>query len=208
MKKKLKPIQFISQGHSLFEQQYQIQKACDAGVEWIQIRWKDAPKYELYKLCEFTKLLGEQYQSLIIINDHIALAKEFDLDGVHLGLQDDEIPLARMLLGNHKIIGGTANTYDDVLRRHAENCDYIGLGPLRFTATKQSLSPVLGLDGYKEIVKKLNRKGLLSPPIYAIGGIQLADISPLNEIGIHGVALSGLISNNPASVSEIKKILQ
>lgn len=204
MKKNLKPIQFISQGNSIFEQQYNIQIALDAGVEWIQIRWKEGPKEQLLKLCEFTKVLCDQYHSICIINDHIHIAKEFDLDGVHLGLQDDEISLARTILGNEKIVGGTANTSFDVVQRYTENCDYIGLGPLRFTDTKQSLSPLLGINGYKKIIQQLNKSGLICPPIYAIGGIKDADISVLNEIGIYGVAISGLLKNDPSSISKIK----
>jgi len=204
MKKNLKPIQFISQGKSIFEQQYNIQVALDAGVEWIQIRWKEGPREQLLKLCGFTKILCDQYQAICIINDHIHIAKDYDLDGVHLGLQDDEISLARTILGNEKIIGGTANTYAEVVQRHTENCDYIGLGPLRFTNTKQSLSPLLGINGYKKIIQQLNETGVICPPIYAIGGIEDTDISVLNEIGIYGVAISGLLKNNPSSISKIK----
>ncbi|GAW90156.1 thiamine-phosphate diphosphorylase [Flavobacterium psychrophilum] len=65
---------------------------------------------------------------------------------------------ARTILGEAKIIGGTANTFEEVLQRTAENCNYIGLGPFQFTATKEKLSPVLGLEGYHLIIQQMKTK--------------------------------------------------
>ncbi|WP_228453268.1 thiamine phosphate synthase, partial [Chryseobacterium sp. CH1] len=117
----------------------------DNGIKWVQVRWKNAPENELISLCEISKQLCSEYQAVCIINDHVQIAKEIDADGVHLGLNDSAIEEARLILGKNKIIGGTANTLSDVLLRIKESCDYIGLGPLRFTTTKEKLSPVLGL---------------------------------------------------------------
>ncbi|MFX4990459.1 thiamine phosphate synthase, partial [Acinetobacter baumannii] len=79
------------------------------------------------------------------------IAKAVDADGVHLGLQDTGIDEARKIIGKEKIIGGTANTLDDVLQRYNEGCSYVGVGPYRFTTTKEKLSPILGLQGYADI---------------------------------------------------------
>jgi thiamine-phosphate pyrophosphorylase len=100
---------------------------------------------------------------------------------------------ARLILGNTKIIGGTANTFEDALQRTAENCDYIGLGPFQFTTTKQNLSPILGLEGYRLIVRQMKAKNI-QIPIYAIGGITLENVESLMKTGIHGIAVSGLIT--------------
>jgi thiamine-phosphate pyrophosphorylase len=108
----------------------------------------------------------QEYLATFIINDNVHLAKQLDADGVHLGLSDEE---ARLILGKTKIIGGTANTLK-MLQRTAENCDYIGLGPYQFT-TKQHLSPILGLEGYRSIIEQMKAKH--PNPIYAIGGITL-----------------------------------
>ncbi len=118
-----------------------------------------------------------------------------DADGVHLGLSDMSVEEARLILGNTKIIGGTANTFEDVLQRTAENCDYIGLGPFQFTTTKQNLSPILGLEGYRTIIEKMKMKNI-NIPIYAIGGIVLENVESLMETGIHGIAVSSLITQN------------
>ena len=73
-------------------------------------------------------------------------------DGVHLGKNDMSPSDARKILGNGYIIGGTANTLDDIERLIKEGVDYIGLGPFRYTETKKNLSPILGIDGYKKIL--------------------------------------------------------
>jgi thiamine-phosphate pyrophosphorylase len=90
-------------------------------------------------------------------------------------LNDRSIEEARFILGENKIIGGTANTISDVLQRMNEPCDYIGLGPLRFTDTKEKLSPVLGFEGYQELLKIL-KKILGVPKIFAIGSVIPEDI--------------------------------
>jgi thiamine-phosphate pyrophosphorylase len=145
--------------------------------------------------------LCDVFSADYIINDNVHLAQQLDADGVHLGLSDKSISAARSILGNTKIIGGTANTFEDILQRNAENCDYIGLGPFQFTTTKEKLSPILGLEGYRSIREQM-KKHSIEIPIYAIGGIQLKNVESLMETGIHGIAVSGLItqSENPSEL--------
>ncbi|MGN7866504.1 thiamine phosphate synthase [Chryseobacterium sp. 22458] len=203
----MEKLQYISQGKTRAEQEVNIRKALDHGINWVQIRWKNAPEKELISLCETSKSLCSEYQSVCIINDHVELAKNIDADGVHLGLDDGSPEAARSILGDHKIIGGTANTLSDVLQRMNEPCDYIGLGPLRFTATKEKLSPVLGFEGYRQIVEILKEKSLSVPKIFAIGSITLEDIVPLQQIGIYGVAVSGEITRQASLINEFKKVI-
>lgn len=189
------------------EQELNIRKALDNGIKWVQIRWKNAPEDDLISLCETSKQLCSEYQSVCIINDNAQLAKTIDADGVHLGLSDGSIKEARLILGENKIIGGTANTISDILQRIDESCDYIGLGPLRFTVTKEKLSPVLGFEGYQKIINHLQEKSIEIPKIFAIGGVALEDIQPLQEVGIYGVAVSGQITNQPTIINEFKKAM-
>lgn len=189
------------------EQELNIRKALDNGIKWVQIRWKNGPENELISLCETSKQLCSEYQSVCIINDNVQLAKKIDADGVHLGLSDGSINEARLILGENKIIGGTANTISDVLQRIEESCNYIGLGPLRFTSTKEKLSPVLGFEGYQGIINHLKEKTVEIPKIFAIGGVTLEDIQPLQEAGIYGVAVSGQITNEPSIINEFKKAM-
>lgn len=200
MKNKL---QYISQGISLDEQERNIQEALDHGAGWIQVRWKNAPEKELVILCENARLWCTGHGATCIINDHIHLAKEVDADGVHLGLKDEAIQKAFDVLGKGKIIGGTANTLEDVIQRTAEQCDYIGMGPFRFTSTKSNLSPVLGIKGYTAIMQQLRNLDIAVPPIYAIGGIEYNDIALLMNTGISGIAVSGMITKKPDLISNI-----
>ncbi len=201
-------LQYISQGTTAKEQAYHIQQALDHGADWIQLRWKAAADEERIKLAEQVKQQCQQYQAICIINDSIAVAKHIDADGVHLGLDDEGIEKARSILGQEKIIGGTANTITDVIKRIDEGCSYIGLGPYRTTRTKEKLSPILGLEGYREIIQYLKNRAIHCPPIYAIGGIGLTDIPSLLAEGIYGVAVSKVITDTPTIVSDFKKRLR
>ncbi|KAB1229977.1 thiamine phosphate synthase [Chryseobacterium viscerum] len=203
----MEKLQYISQGNTIQEQELHIRKALDNGIKWVQVRWKNTLENELINLCEISKQLCSEYQSVCIINDHVQLAKKIDADGVHLGLNDSSVEEARLILGENKIIGGTANTLEDVLQRLNESCDYIGLGPLRFTATKEKLSPVLGFEGYQKIVDGLREKSIDIPKIFAIGSVTLEDILPLQQIGIYGVSVSGLITKQPTIINELKKVM-
>lgn len=186
-------LHYISQGHTNDEQLRNVQQALDAGCNWIQLRYKNATQQEFLTLAEHVKKACEPYSAVFIINDQVELAKVLDADGVHLGLQDMSIEKARGLLGTTKIIGGTANTLADVLQRVNEGCDYIGLGPFRFTTTKEKLSPVLGLEGYKNILDDLHQRAIQTP-VYAIGGIVAEDIQNILNTGVHGVAVSGILT--------------
>ena len=125
---------------------------------------------------------------------------------MHLGKHDMPVAEARRLLGNGFIIGGTANTFDDVKMHYEAGADYIGCGPFRFTTTKKNLSPILGLEGYRRIVSQMKEAGI-NLPIVAIGGITREDIPAILQTGVTGVALSGTIlrADNPAE--ETRRIL-
>lgn len=194
-------LQYISQGNTSEEQLQNIRKALENGCNWIQLRFKNSSKIELYALAVYAKELCDVHNAVFIINDNVELAKEINADGVHLGLTDMKIEEARDILGENKIIGGTANTIHDVLLRIKENCDYIGLGPFQYTETKANLSPILGLQGYRSIIEILNTNAF-EIPIYAIGGITLENIDDLMKTGIQGIAVSGLITNsdNPSEL--------
>lgn len=150
------------------------------------------------------KKLCSAYNAVLIINDHPQIVKAVDADGVHLGLDDMPIAEARKIAGN-KIIGGTANTLEDVLKRVEEKCDYIGLGPFRFTSTKEKLSPILGIEGYKNIVHELSEQKIIVP-VFAIGGITAEDVQEILETGIYGIAVSGVITKHTDKKELIKQL--
>lgn len=198
-------LQYISQGNTVEEQVYNIHKALDNGCDWIQMRFKKNYSDDTFTLAEAVKMLCREYSATFIINDNVYLAKQLDADGVHLGLHDSSVDEARLILGKTKIIGGTANTFEDVLQRTAENCDYIGLGPFQFTTTKQNLSPILGLEGYRTIIRQMKAKNI-HIPIYGIGGITLENVESIMKTGIHGIAVSGLITQTENAAQLINQL--
>ncbi len=187
-------LQYISQGKTEKEQYHHICEALDAGCDWVQLRYKSALEPELYALAGKVKLRCANYGATLIINDHPQLAVQVGADGVHLGLDDMSIEQAKQIAAD-KIIGGTANTIDHVLQRVGEGCHYVGLGPFRFTTTKEKLSPVLGLQGFQSVMDELSRRNI-SIPVFAIGGIVAEDIEAILDTGVYGVALSGVITHH------------
>jgi len=196
----------ISQLHIITDNPSTAEQACRAGAKWIQLRIENQPMEVVQHLASITKNICLQYNAILIIDDFVDIAIETNADGVHLGKSDMPLKDARQLLGDSKIIGATANTFEDIVEIHKCQVDYIGLGPFKFTTTKKNLSPLLGLSGYTELVEKAHACGY-HLPLIAIGGIELNDILPLMRTKIHGIALSGAVTQNNEVESNTKQIL-
>ena len=201
------PLQFIThhtERHSYLDS---ARMALEGGCKWIQLRMKDADERELRDTAARVQELCLEHEATFIIDDHVDLVKELRADGVHLGLNDMPIAEARQRLGEAYIIGATGNTIDDIRRHHRDGADYIGCGPFRFTTTKARLSPVLGLEGYRDIVRQMRAEGI-DLPVVAIGGITYDDIPEVMTTGVQGIALSGAILQAADPVAETRRILQ
>ena len=189
------PLQYITdykEGVSIPEQ---VDAVCRGGCRWVQLRMKEATREEFIRTGHAVKEICRRHGALFIVNDKVDIALELDADGVHLGKKDMNPLEARKILGYSKIIGGTCNTFEDVVDRFRQQIDYIGLGPFTYTSTKKRLSPVLGLKGYRGIMDACREQGIRLP-VHAIGGIREDDILPLLSTGVTGVALSSLIKNS------------
>lgn len=176
--------------------------ACRGGVRWVQLRVKNLPAAEWRQRALDVQAVCRHHGATLLVNDNPALAREIGADGVHLGKADMPPAEARVLLGPKFIIGGTANTFADIEGLVAAGVDYVGLGPFRFTATKEKLSPILGLAGYTEILGQCRAAGF-AVPVIGIGGVGLADVAALLATGLHGVAVSGAIGGaaDPAAAA-------
>lgn len=174
--------------------------ACRGGADWFQARIKNEVAKTTLDIVERIKLICDYYEAKLIINDHVKIAKKIKAYGVHLGKQDMPVAEARKILGKKFIIGATANTEEDVKNLISEGADYIGLGPYKFTKTKKNLSPLLGLNGIREICEIYGRK----IPIIAIGGIELSDVKDLQDCGSYGIAISSAIADtvDPIAATE------
>jgi len=187
--KKISQFHYITEGIIKFQHWELAEQACKAGVNWIQLRVKDQTD-ATWKRCALETLeVCNEFGAKLIINDNVNLAKEVGADGVHLGKHDLPVKYAREILGKDCIIGGTANTFDEVKMLANEGVDYVGLGPFKFTPTKKMLSPILGLEGYKNILKRCQLEGI-KIPVIAIGGIKAEDVKGLQKFGVHGIAVS------------------
>lgn len=200
-------VQFITHYTDQYTYLDSVRIALEGGCRWIQLRMKDTPTEDILPIAKETLTLCRQYEATFIIDDHVELAKQIKADGVHLGKLDMPITEARSILGKNFIIGGTANTLEDIRMHYEAGADYIGCGPYRFTTTKKNLSPVLGLEGYREIVRKMKMEGI-DLPIVAIGGIEKEDIPSLMGTGITGIALSGSILRAEHPKKEMNEIIK
>ena len=197
--------QYITNYQSDVSHFEQVKQVIEGGADWIQYRPKDMQRDEILKEGQRIAKFCKQNNVQFIMNDWVDVAKELKADGVHLGKNDLKPSEARKILGDKMIIGGTANTFEDIISLVEQGVDYIGLGPFRFTQTKKNLSPVLGIDGYKNIVQKMNAENM-NIPFVAIGGITADDIKPLLNVGVYGIALSSLISE-AKDISEMASIV-
>lgn len=201
-------LQFITHYNENCSYEDSAKIALDGGCRWVQLRIKDGEEEFLEQMALRVQSICREYGATFIIDDNVLLAKKIGADGVHLGKNDMPVAQARQILGEKFIIGGTVNTFEDILY-HLKNGtpDYFGCGPFRFTSTKKNLAPVLGLEGYRDIVLKMREKGI-DIPIVAIGGITKEDIPQLLECGVSGIALSGSIINAENPVREMADVIE
>ncbi len=206
-------VQFISHQSERFSYLDSISMALRGGCRWVQLRMKDCTTDEMRPVALAAKEMCKRYAATFIIDDNVGLAAEIHADGVHLGQNDMPVAEARKVLGREYIIGGTANTFEDVVALWLAGVDYVGCGPYRYTTTKKNLSPILGLEGYRSIVSRMKElsprgNGNACPPLIAIGGIEKEDIAPILETGMYGIALSGAVLRAADPVQEMRDIMK
>ncbi len=199
-------LQFITHSTDIISYLQSAELVLKGGCKWVQLRMKGASTEEIRETAIKMRKLCQLYNATFIVDDHVVIAREVSADGVHLGKNDLPVSEARKIVGDSFIIGGTANTFEDIEHLIEAGVNYIGLGPFRFTETKKNLSPILGIDGYRNIMEKCRKKGI-TVPIVAIGGITAHDIPSIMETGINGIALSGTILRSSNPVEETANIL-
>ena len=203
----MRAIQFITHETETIGYVEGARMALEGGCRWIQLRMKDASDDEVRKAAAEIQPMCKAHDAIFLLDDRVELAKELKADGVHLGKNDMPVDEARRVLGEEFIIGGTANTFEDIERLSRQGADYIGCGPFRFTTTKKNLAPVLGIEGYREIIKKMEEAGI-DLPVVAIGGITADDIDDILATGVRGIAVSGTVLRAENPVEEMKQIIQ
>lgn len=200
-------IQFISHYTGQYSYLDSIRMALEGGCRWIQLRMKGITDDEVRPVALEAQRMCKEAGATFILDDRVMLAKEIGADGVHLGKNDMPVAEARNILGTKAIIGGTANTYADLKAHYEASANYIGCGPFRFTTTKERLAPILGLEGYVQIISQMKADGI-DIPIVAIGGITAADIPLIMKTGVTGIAISGAVLHAENPVESMKQLLE
>ncbi len=188
-------LQFITNTTSKVSIIDQVKAVLDGGCTWIQIRMKNSSEADVRNTIETIYPICKEYKAFCILNDYVNLAKEMNLDGVHVGKNDMLPSEARNILGAEPMLGVTANSFLDIVKYANLDIDYFGVGPFQYTSTKEKLSPIIGFEGYKHIISEMNTNNI-EIPIVAVGGITISDIDELMQIGVNGVAVSGSIANS------------
>ncbi|MGN0221519.1 MAG: thiamine phosphate synthase [Prevotella sp.] len=199
------PCQFITHANDRHSYEQGALMALQGGCRWIQLRMKQASDDEVAQTAKVLMPLCRKAGAVFLLDDRVELARDLGADGVHLGKNDMSVSQARQVLGADSIIGGTANTFEDIQNLHRQGADYIGCGPFRFTQTKQKLAPTLGIEGYRTLLNQMCQAGI-SLPLVGIGGITCEDIPALMALGIDGIALSGSVLNAPQPAEEMRRV--
>lgn len=199
-------LQFITHHNDRYSYADSARLALEGGCRWIQLRMKGADEALMFKTATIIQAMCKRCGATFIIDDDVMLARRIGADGVHLGKEDMPIAKAREILGRGYIIGATVNSFEDIAGVvSGADPDYFGCGPLRFTTTKQRLAPILGIEGYREIMCRM-RAAEIAIPLVAIGGVIKEDIPSLLRCGVAGIALSGSILQADDPIAEMQRV--
>lgn len=206
-------LMFITHPNPKYTERDLTRMVLQGGCSWIQLRMKDGIDRKTVNAVANVCENECEREVIFCLNDDLKTALDCDATACHLGKHDMPVDKAWEMvnseLGDNDIfyIGATANTFDDIRKAVSLGASYIGLGPYRFTETKEKLSPVLGLEGYRDIMRRCQEEGI-DIPVFAIGGIKLEDVASLMETGITGIAVSGAIINAPDPVEETRRFIE
>jgi len=201
----MKGLLFITHQTDSYDYLQSAELALQGGCRQIQLRMKETSSAEVESVARQLKRRCDACDASLYIDDYVDICLKIKATGVHLGREDMSPSEARKKIGDDFVIGGTADSFARILELQRQGVNYIGLGPFRFTETKKNLSPVLGLEGYAEIIKLCRAEGI-NIPILAIGGINREDIPSIIRTGVAGIALSSTILRAADPIDETRQI--
>ena len=176
-------------------------QAAGAGARFFQYRNKTASMKEAYAEALPLRKIAAELGVTFIVNDRCDLALAVEADGVHLGQTDLPYAYARKVMGPDKIIGLSTHNAEQVTEAEQLKPDYIGFGPIFKPASKQDHDPVVGIEGLRQI------RALTSLPVFAIGGIQLAQVGNVMKAGADGIAVISAVLNAPDVTKAVKDLI-
>jgi len=181
----------------------QVERLIEGGAEIIQLREKYSSPKDFYEFAKEALKQARQHQVRIIINDRVDVALALKADGVHLGQDDLPPEHARKILGEKAIIGFSTHNLEQAVRAARLPIDYLAIGPVFATRTKENPENVVGIEGVKIV-----RKAVGDFPLVAIGGITLENFREVLHSGADSAAVvSNLISDGDKIIEKMKEFL-
>lgn len=166
----------------------QVEAFADGGATVVQLRDKHAPGLEFYEHAKAALAVAAERGVRLVINDRVDIALALGGIDVHLGQDDLPPKAARRLLGDDAVIGFSTHNLNQAIEAAAWPIDYLAIGPVFATATKENPDPVVGLEGVRVVREAIGEK-----PLVAIGGITPANACEVIDAGADSVAMiSGL----------------
>ena len=176
--------------------------AVRAGVKIVQLRMKHAAREDILREAREMRRVTQGTETLFIVNDDPALAAEAEADGVHVG-QDDMPPAeVRAKFPQLKVVGLSTHNLDQVRASWDQPIDYIGVGPVYATPTKDIPDPTLGPEMAGRMIAAAR------VPAVAIGGINAETLSPVLAAGARNFAVVRAVCQSPDPYSAIRKLLE
>lgn len=179
---------------------------CDAalsgGITAVQLRVKDWPDRDLLAAAELVRELCAQRHALFIVNDRVDIALAVGADGVHVGAGDLPVSVVRRLMGDNAIIGYSPESNDDRRAAEVAGADYLGVGPVYQTVTKDDAGDAIGLDGIARVA------GATALPVVGIGGIGIERARDVLDAGAVGVAIVSSVFLAPDPAGAARKLVE
>ncbi|HKC66203.1 MAG TPA: thiamine phosphate synthase, partial [Pyrinomonadaceae bacterium] len=160
----------------------QVRRFSAGGANFIQLREKRRGAREFYREAEEALQIARSRNLRLIINDRVDIALALSADGVHLGQDDLPPAAARELLGEQAIIGFSTHNVEQAIEAARTPVDYIAIGPIFETKSKENPDPVVGLEGLRQVRKEIDQM-----PLVAIGGIRQENIREVLAAGADSV---------------------
>jgi thiamine-phosphate pyrophosphorylase len=181
----------------------QLTRLVSGGATFVQLRDKHASPRELFDEAEQAVRFARSHGVKLILNDRVDLAMALGADGVHLGQDDIPPEAARRLLGPSALIGYSTHSVEQAVRAITLPIDYLAIGPIFPTSSKENPDPVVGLDGLRRV-----RDAIGQIPLVAIGGITMANASDAIRAGADSVAvISGLLADTSQIETRVRDFL-
>jgi thiamine-phosphate pyrophosphorylase len=180
----------------------QVERLAAAGATLVQLREKNASPREFYSDALSAVRAARRLGVRVIINDRVDIAIAVNADGVHLGQDDLPVSKARLLLGESAIIGYSTHSLKQAVEASSTPIDYIAIGPIFQTSTKENPDPVVGLDGVAEVRPRISK------PLVAIGGITLDRARSVIEAGADSLAVISDLYRAGEIESRVRAYLQ